>query len=182
MQTAREAVLKAFASLERETGRTGFRLNEVLERVRQSTSAFQESTIRTYVMSVMCADAPVHHANHTDDLVRIERGLYRRAITSDEILERRKTADQRVASPVRPDQDDENNRDVQSEWHWEGNVQAEMVRHLASREWAILSVANTANRDHGIDIIATKQRRRLLVEVKGYPSRYYAARREARSG
>ena len=37
------------------------------------------TTIRTQVGSVMCANAPVHHLNHTDDLVRVGHGIYRRA-------------------------------------------------------------------------------------------------------
>ena len=48
-----------------------------------------------------------------------------------------------------------------------------MVKLLAADDWTILSVANTASREHGVDITAGKSGRRLLVEVKGYPSKYY---------
>lgn len=173
MGTAREAILNAFADLERETGQESFQLSKICERVRENTTEFQETTIRTYITSVMCVDAPVHHANHTDDLVRLGRGLYRRVIPSDDLQGLRRAADQRGGksgrrAPVQQQGDPE------SEWHWEGNVQSVVVKLLAADDWTILSVANTANREHGVDIIASKSERRLLVEVKGYPSKYYA--------
>ena len=83
MGTARDAILEAFLALERETGHEEFRLSQVVDRVLASTKDFQETTLRTYVTSVMCVDAPVHHANHTDDLVRVGRGMYRRAGLSE---------------------------------------------------------------------------------------------------
>jgi hypothetical protein len=48
-----------------------------------------------------------------------------------------------------------------------------MVSHLSHLGWAIQSVANTSTKEHGVDIIAAMDGSRLLVEVKGYPSRYY---------
>ncbi|QSR24126.1 hypothetical protein CFH99_00615 [Nocardioides aromaticivorans] len=60
------------------------------------------------------------------------------------------------------------------EWHTEANVQAALVTALAGEGWRILSVANTATKEHGIDVIASRDGRTVGVEVKGFPSRNYA--------
>jgi Holliday junction resolvase-like predicted endonuclease len=60
------------------------------------------------------------------------------------------------------------------EWHTEANVQAALVTALAGEGWRILSVANTATKEHGIDVIASRDGQTAGVEVKGYPSRGYA--------
>jgi Holliday junction resolvase-like predicted endonuclease len=60
------------------------------------------------------------------------------------------------------------------DWHTEANVQASVVTALAADGWRILSVANTATREHGIDVIASRDGQTLGIEVKGYPSRGYA--------
>lgn len=59
------------------------------------------------------------------------------------------------------------------EWHTEANVQAALVTALAGEGWRILSVANTATKEHG-DVIASRDGRTVGVEVKGFPSRSYA--------
>ena len=64
--------------------------------------------------------------------------------------------------------------EVGGEWHSEANVQAALVTALAGEGWRILSVANTATKEHGIDVIASRDGRTLGVEVKGFPSRNYA--------
>ena len=85
METARDAILAAFVRLERRTGRDVFELREIVQEVISHTRAFRETTIRTYVTSVLCANAPVHHANHRNDLVRVGRGRYRRITPKDDI-------------------------------------------------------------------------------------------------
>lgn len=60
------------------------------------------------------------------------------------------------------------------EWHTEASVQAALVTALAAGGWRILSVANTATKQHGIDVIASRGAQTVGVEVKGYPSRAYA--------
>jgi len=60
------------------------------------------------------------------------------------------------------------------EWHTEANVQAALVTALAAEGWRIRSVANTATKEHGIDVIASHDGRTVGVEVKGFPSRNYA--------
>ncbi|MBJ7353976.1 MAG: hypothetical protein JHC98_04050 [Thermoleophilaceae bacterium] len=60
------------------------------------------------------------------------------------------------------------------EWHTEANVQASVVTALAARGYRILSVANTATKEHGIDVIASYEGTTVGVEVKGFPSKNYA--------
>jgi len=54
-------------------------------------------------------------------------------------------------------------------WFWEGNVQSKIVSFLVSQKYQILSVADTASHQTGIDIIAEKNGKKLWVSVKGYP-------------
>lgn len=165
--TAREAIIDAFRRLEERTGRSTFRLKDVAAEVQAITSEFQEATIRTYITSVMCADAPVHHANHTDDLRRVGHGQYQRLETAGNGPALPSTAPARDPSPA--DTDDAPSR----EWHWEGEVQGSIVGYLARSGWTILAVADTEARAHGTDIVASRDGHRLLVEVKGYPSEVY---------
>ena len=64
--------------------------------------------------------------------------------------------------------------DPQLPWYWEGNIQARVARFLVAEGWVIVSAANTATRQRGIDLVATKGAHRLAVEVKGYPGTVYA--------
>ena len=54
-------------------------------------------------------------------------------------------------------------------WFWEGNVQARVVHHLTSLNYQIRSVADTARRQQGVDIVAELDGEQLWVSVKGYP-------------
>lgn len=58
--------------------------------------------------------------------------------------------------------------------HTEANVQALVVAHLVQEGWRILSVADTASKEHGIDIVAERRGTTLGIEVKGYPTTTYA--------
>lgn len=60
------------------------------------------------------------------------------------------------------------------DWRWEGAVQASIVSQLARDGWSIRSVADTAARAVGTDIVAFKNGQSLRVEVKGYPTSVYA--------
>lgn len=166
--TARREVLQAFHRLEARTGDRAFPLKEIVGEVLSSTSAFTESTIRTYVVSVMCADAPVHHANHTNDVRRVARGVYALAVHGDASL--------RPSVPATPEVAPHREISVAgaSPWHWEGNVQASIVEGLVAAGWRVQAVSDTESRSPGTDIIATRDGRRLHVEVKGYPTTTYA--------
>ncbi len=63
---------------------------------------------------------------------------------------------------------------LDEEWHQEARVQAAVVTALAGEGWRILSVADTASRARGVDILAVRNGETIGVEVKGYPSRQYA--------
>ena len=63
--------------------------------------------------------------------------------------------------------------------HTEAVVQARLVAYLTGQQWHLERVADTARREQGIDILASKDGRTLAVEVKGYPSRNYADPRRA---
>lgn len=63
---------------------------------------------------------------------------------------------------------------------WEGNVQAAIAAHLVADGASIIATADTASQAHGVDIVAERDGRQLLIEVKGYPSAVYA--RGAKAG
>lgn len=75
--TCREQVLAALARLERRHGRHIFALDEIVQEVQTATTCYSEQTIRTHVVSRMCANAPRHHAVTYSDLERVDRGCYR---------------------------------------------------------------------------------------------------------
>jgi hypothetical protein len=60
------------------------------------------------------------------------------------------------------------------DWFWEGNVVAAVVRHLKADGWRIEWISDTATKEQGDDIRATKDARTLRVEVKGWPTIGYA--------
>jgi hypothetical protein len=60
------------------------------------------------------------------------------------------------------------------DWFWEGNVVAAVVRYLNADGWRIGWVSDTATKEQGDDIRATKDGRTLRVEVKGWPTVGYA--------
>lgn len=173
MAGVREAVLDALKRLERGTGQTAHPLKRIVAEVRARTN-YSEQTIRTYVVSVMCADAPVHHANATADLRRVDRGLYARNSQSDAHRLGRASLPQPAAINKMTAAQSESPRDAQEAWHWEGRVQAVIVSGLARDGWMIQAVADTASRAAGTDIVAVKGDQRLHVEVKGYPAVVYA--------
>jgi hypothetical protein len=78
MRTCRDAVLDAFARLERRHGRKIFRLDEVVTETLANDPQYKESTVRTHVTRRMCVDAPDNHASVFGDLARVDRGVYRR--------------------------------------------------------------------------------------------------------
>jgi hypothetical protein len=75
--TCRAEVLAAFDRLERRHGRNVLAPVEIVQEVLAVTDRYPEHTIRTEIVSRMCAEAPVHHAVAYDDLERVGRGQYR---------------------------------------------------------------------------------------------------------
>jgi hypothetical protein len=74
--TCRDEVLAAANRLRRR-GRPVFSPRDVLAEMESEGTQYSPSTIRTHVTSRLCADAPDHHGVVYDDLVRVDRGLYR---------------------------------------------------------------------------------------------------------
>ncbi len=75
--TARDEILQALPGLRAHLGRETFTPAEVIDELQRNGTALAESTIRTHVVSRMCASAPNHHGVVYDDLQRVGPGLYR---------------------------------------------------------------------------------------------------------
>jgi GGDEF domain-containing protein len=73
--TCRDEILAVLPSVTASDGT--FTAEQIVAAMRAHGSRYADSTIRTHVTSRMCADAPDHHARVYDDLVRVDRGLYR---------------------------------------------------------------------------------------------------------
>jgi len=114
----------------------------------------------------------VDEVNLTAERVVFARGqAQRRALTTRVVT--RTTRQDRTSNPTAA-------RAGQLETdHSEATVQARLVTHLAGEGWHIEKTANTASREPGIDVLASKGPRWLAVEVKGFPSRSYADPRKA---
>ncbi len=65
------------------------------------------------------------------------------------------------------------------DWHTEARVQAMLIGHLSREGWEIVRYADTARRERGIDIEATRGTEVVAIEVKGFPGRNYADPRRA---
>lgn len=59
------------------------------------------------------------------------------------------------------------------DWFWEGNVVNAIAKHVTDAGWTIEAMADTASGQTGPDIRARKNDSLPIVEVKGYPSRFY---------
>lgn len=63
--------------------------------------------------------------------------------------------------------------DTTTYWYWEGNIVEALAKHLENTGWQIDSKADTRSKARGIDIQASHGEQKLLIEVKGYPSKEY---------
>jgi len=59
------------------------------------------------------------------------------------------------------------------DWFWEGNVTDMVEKFLGERGWTTISKADTRSRERGLDLHAGQDGREIVVEVKGYPSKFY---------
>lgn len=67
-------------------------------------------------------------------------------------------------------------------WHTEARVQAAVVTALRANGWQILSQADTATKERGIDVVASSVDHVAGIEVKGFPTKTYAdPRRQAQT-
>lgn len=75
MTTCRDEILTVLPTVTEPDGT--FDVEAVVAALRARGSRYADSTVRTHIMSRMCANAPTHHARVYDDLVRVDRGRYR---------------------------------------------------------------------------------------------------------
>ena len=75
-QTCRDAVLQTFEKLEIRPARGEFAPITVIHEVQSDSELFQESTIRTHIVSRMCVQAPKHRSPKCEDLDRVSPGMY----------------------------------------------------------------------------------------------------------
>ena len=160
--TVRQDVLDAARRLTTR-GIDPFSPAQIVAEALSAGSVYAERSLRTHVVSYMCSNGTGEHSGRWHDLVRVGRGRYQLASTVGD-------------GPATPPADTPANApttDPQADWYWEGNLQATVVRHLVRGGWDIVRFADTAAREHGIDIEARRNDERLAVEVKGFPSRHY---------
>ncbi len=80
--TVRADILRAARLLASGRADGSFSPAEVVAVLREWGSPYAESSIRTHIISRLCADAPPHHATRYGDFVRVGRGRYTFAGTS----------------------------------------------------------------------------------------------------
>lgn len=73
----RDEILECAGIVMSKSGLDYFSVPEIIECMAERGSQYAESTIRTHIVSRMCANAPDHHAVTYRDLERTERGVYR---------------------------------------------------------------------------------------------------------
>ncbi|MGE5483497.1 MAG: hypothetical protein ACM3X4_00595 [Ignavibacteriales bacterium] len=72
--------------------------------------------------------------------------------------------------PRRPTGESEAGASSRRPWYWEGSIQARLATYLAGRGYKICSVAHTASKEHGIDIVAAgPDGVEIWISVKGFP-------------
>jgi hypothetical protein len=76
--TARDDILAVLPTIEGRNADGTFSPQDIVDELRRCGSTYAESTIRTQVISRMCANAADHHARVYDDLERVSDGRYRR--------------------------------------------------------------------------------------------------------
>ena len=82
--TCRDEILEAAHALLRRTGEYDFAVGDVVREMRERGSRYRDSSISTHVKSLMCRNAPSHHATRYPDFERVARGRYRFVDTTAE--------------------------------------------------------------------------------------------------
>jgi hypothetical protein len=161
--TARQEILEVARDLTAR-GLAPFSPKQVVAELRQRGTRYRDSTIRTHVIDIMCADSPHEGTVSFDDLRRVGRGLY--------ALNEQPTSEAAVARPSRVASSEVGANVTEREarsWSWEGNVQDAFVRFLVDEGWTVVATADTASRQQGPDVVARRGDLELIAEVKGYP-------------
>lgn len=77
LMTLRDDILDAIRVVMARNGTDLFSVQEVVAELERRGTPYTAGSIRTHVVSRMCANAPAHHARVYNDLIRVERGLYK---------------------------------------------------------------------------------------------------------
>lgn len=161
-----------------------FRAAEIISWFRRHHPDVKEESLRAHIQGAtanVSAKSRGGFARRAPLITRIGHGLYKRAEqtvgpATTSTSPSRSTVVTRDAINITPrplaGQYVDNLPD--SEWHTEANVQAQIVTHLVVNGWNIVSVANTATKEQGLDVLARRGTETVGIEVKGYPSRFYA--------
>ena len=74
--SCRDEVLLAAKTVMKKSGLNHFTIPEIIKCMVEGNTQYAESTIRTHIVSRMCANAPENHAVTYRDLMRTDRGEY----------------------------------------------------------------------------------------------------------
>ena len=74
--SCRDQILEAAVAVTARSGLDHFSIPEIISYMTSQNTRFAESTIRTHIVSRMCANAPENHAVTYRDLLRTDRGEY----------------------------------------------------------------------------------------------------------
>jgi hypothetical protein len=75
--TCRDEILDALPAVTAKSADETFAPEDMVAELRRRGSRYAESTIRTHVVSRMCANAPDNHGVVYADLERVSEGRYR---------------------------------------------------------------------------------------------------------
>jgi len=75
--TCRDEILACVREIVAHTGRDEVSVRDVIKYMLDRGTSYSDSTIRTHIVSRLCANAPDHHAVTYGDFERTDRGTYR---------------------------------------------------------------------------------------------------------
>lgn len=142
---------------------------------RHSPGQVNDRTVRSHLRGACCNVENRHQFSSREPfLTRVGHGTFRTA-SEDEIGLWRRGLHQGDRSTVGQDVTVSwGIADIEPEWHSEALVQRTLVSWLERDGWTVIRQADTASGEHGVDVVAERHGVRLGIEVKGYPSKYYA--------
>lgn len=76
-KTCREELLEAVKEIIGSKGINEFTIDEAINFMKQRSTKFKESTIRTHITSRCCKNAPDNHGVVYEDYLRVGHGVYR---------------------------------------------------------------------------------------------------------
>ena len=162
-----ELVIEAAEDLTRR-GLTPFELQTLIRAVQARDPGRSRQSIQPIIQGLTSNAGTGPPSRGGKPLQRVGHGLYSLASAD-------RSGDQPELGRVPPEVDSPAPDPLPIDpWYWEGNVQSTIASGLAAAGWLIESVADTASRAQGTDIVARRDGRRLHVEVKGYPGDTYA--------